>query len=176
MPATRPNIILIITDQQRYDTINALGFNYVDTPHLDRLVNEGTAFTRNYVTAASCAPSRASLFTGYYPHTVGVLKNADLWRHSWVEDLATAGYHCVNIGKMHTFPYETPLGFHERFVVENKDRYLEGRWFFDRWDMALQASTVWVMAASMVWIWILPRRKEIILPLPTRSKKRRSSG
>jgi len=139
MPNARPNIILIITDQQRYDTINALGFNYVDTPHLDRLVNEGTAFTRNYVTAASCAPSRASLFTGYYPHTVGVLKNADLWRHSWVEDLATAGYHCVNIGKMHTFPYETPLGFHERFVVENKDRYLEGRWFFDRWDMALQA-------------------------------------
>jgi arylsulfatase A-like enzyme len=56
-----------------------------------------------------------------------------------VELLAQSGYHCVNIGKMHTFPYETPLGFHERFVVENKDRYLEGRYFFDRWDMALQA-------------------------------------
>lgn len=139
MSDARPNIILIITDQQRYDTINALGYPYVDTPHLDRLVHEGTAFTQNHVTAASCAPSRASLFTGYYPHTVGVLKNADLWRHSWVEDLAAAGYHCVNVGKMHTFPYETPLGFHERFVVENKDRYLEGRWFFDRWDMALQA-------------------------------------
>lgn len=139
MPTERPNIILIITDQQRYDTINALGFPYVDTPHLDRLVREGTAFTQSHVTAASCAPSRASLFSGYYPHTMGVLKNADLWRHSWVEDLAAAGYHCVNIGKMHTFPYETPLGFHERFVVENKDRYLEGRWFFDRWDMALQA-------------------------------------
>lgn len=136
---SRPNIIFFITDQQRFDTIRALGFDYVDTPNLDRLVDEGTTFTSSFITAASCAPARASLFTGYYPHTVGVYKNADVWRHSWVEDLADAGYHCVNIGKMHTFPYETPLGFHERFVVENKDRYLEGRWFFDRWDMGLQA-------------------------------------
>ena len=139
MADSRPNIILIITDQQRYDTIAALGFPYMDTPNLDRLVNEGTTFTNSFVTAASCAPARASLFTGYYPHTTGVYKNADTWRHSWVEQLADAGYHCVNIGKMHTYPFETPLGFHERFVVENKDRFLEGRWFFDRWDLALQA-------------------------------------
>ena len=45
MPDTRPNIILIITDQQRYDTIAALGFPYMDTPHLDRLVREGIAFS-----------------------------------------------------------------------------------------------------------------------------------
>ncbi|MBN1399948.1 MAG: sulfatase-like hydrolase/transferase [Anaerolineae bacterium] len=139
MPDTRPNIILIITDQQRYDTIAALGFPYMDTPHLDRLVREGVSFSHSFITAASCAPARASLFTGYYPHTTGIYKNADVWRHAWVEDLAASGYHCVNIGKMHTFPFETPLGFHERFVVENKDRYLEGRYFFDRWDMSMQA-------------------------------------
>jgi len=134
----RPNIVLIITDQQRYDTISALGFPYVDTPNLDRLVHEGVSFSNNFVTAASCAPARASLFTGYYPHTTGIYKNADTWRHSWVEELATSGYHCVNIGKMHTYPFETPLGFHERFVVENKDRYLEGRYFFDRWDITVE--------------------------------------
>ena len=139
MADPRPNIVVIITDQQRYDTIAALGYPYVDTPNLDRLVREGVAFTGNFVSAASCAPARASLFTGYYPHTLGILRNADTWRHSWVERLATAGYHCVNVGKMHTYPYETPLGFHERFVVENKDRYLEGRYYFDRWDMGLQA-------------------------------------
>ncbi len=135
---TRPNIILIITDQQRFDTINALGFDYVNTPNLDRLAKEGAVFTNCHITAPSCAPARASLFTGYYPHVTGVLKNADPWRHSWVEDLNAAGYHCVNIGKMHTFPYETPLGFHERYVVENKDRYLEGRYYFDEWDKALR--------------------------------------
>ncbi len=134
----RPNIILIITDQQRFDTINALGFPWVDTPNLDRLVHDGTSFDNCFITAPSCAPARASLFTGYWPHVTGVLKNADLWRHSWVERLADSGYHCVNIGKMHSFPYETPLGFHERYVVENKDRYLEGRYYFDEWDKALR--------------------------------------
>ncbi|MBC9867944.1 MAG: sulfatase-like hydrolase/transferase, partial [Opitutae bacterium] len=120
------------------DTIRALGYDYMETPNLDRLVEEGITFTNCHITAASCAPSRASLFTGYYPHTYGVLKNADLWRHSWVENLAEAGYKCVNIGKMHTYPYHTSMGFHERYVVENKDRYLEERYYFDEWDKALR--------------------------------------
>ncbi len=139
MAVSRPNIILIITDQQRFDTINALGFDYMDTPNLDRLVHEGVSFTNCHITAPSCAPARASLFTGYYPHTTGILKNGDRWTRSWVEDLNAGGYHCVNVGKMHTSPFETPLGFHERYVVENKDRYLEGRYYFDEWDKALRA-------------------------------------
>jgi arylsulfatase A-like enzyme len=123
MADERPNIILIITDQQRYDTIRALGFPYLDTPNLDRLVRDGVAFTQSFVSAPSCVPARASLFTGYYPHTTGILRNNVAWQHSWVELLAENGYHCVNIGKMHTCPFETPLGFHERYVVENKDRF-----------------------------------------------------
>ena len=134
----RPNIIFIITDQQRYDTIAALGYPHVDTPNLDRLVREGVSFEQCHVTAASCAAARASLFKGYYPHTTGILKNADRWRRSWIELLNDSGYYCTNIGKMHTWPFQTELGFHERFVVENKDRYLEGRYFFDEWDKALR--------------------------------------
>ena len=136
---SRPNIIFIITDQQRFDTIGELGFPYMDTPNLDRLVREGLTFTNCHITAASCAPSRASLFTGYYPHTTGILKNADSWQHSLIELLNESGYRCVNIGKMHSYPYHTPLGFHERYVVENKDRYLEERYYFDEWDKALRA-------------------------------------
>lgn len=139
MSDARPNIIFIVTDQQRFDTIAALGHPHMITPHLDRLANEGVAFTNCHVTAPSCAPSRASLFTGQYPHTTGILKNADEWTRSWVEDLAGTGYHCVNVGKMHTWPFTTPCGFHQRYVVENKDRYLEGRYFFDEWDKALAA-------------------------------------
>lgn len=138
MADARPNIIFIITDQQRFDTIRALGYDYMDTPHLDRLVREGISFDQCHVTAASCAPARASLFKGYYPHTTGILKNADRWRRSWIELLNDSGYHCTNIGKMHTWPFETDLGFDERYVVENKDRYLEGRYYFDEWDKALR--------------------------------------
>jgi arylsulfatase A-like enzyme len=115
----------------------------METPSLDRLATEGTTFTHCYAAGASCVPSRASLFTGYYPHTVGITRNGDLWRHTWVEKLAQSGYHCVNIGKMHTEPMDTPAGFHERYVVENKERYLPvpgiNRNYFDEWDRALAA-------------------------------------
>lgn len=132
------------------DTIRALGYSHMDTPNLDRLVEEGVTFTNCHITAPSCAPSRASLFTGYYPHTTGIYKNGDRWRHSWIEDLSEAGYYTVNIGKMHTAPYDTPMGFQERYVVENKDRYLAAvpgdepplpseKFYFDDWDRALAA-------------------------------------
>jgi len=140
---SRPNIIFIITDQQRYDTIGALGYPYMETPSLDRLAKEGTVFTQCHAAGASCGPSRASLFTGYYPHTTGITRNGDLWRHTWIERFAQSGYHCVNLGKMHTEPMDTPAGFHERYNVENKERYLPlpgiNRDYFDEWDRALAA-------------------------------------
>lgn len=140
MPEGRPNIVFVITDQQRFDTIAAHGYSHALTPNIDSLVQEGTSFTRTYVTAPSCAPSRASLFTGLYPHSTGVFRNNDPWTHSWVEMLADAGYRCCNIGKMHTFPYETSLGFHERHVVENKDRSNPKLPFLlDQWDKAFWA-------------------------------------
>ncbi len=139
MAAAQPNIILIVTDQQRYDTIGALGFPYADTPNIDRLVEEGVSFDECHITGASCVPSRASLFNGYYPHTTGILRNGHAWQRTWVEDLARAGYRCISVGKMHTLPLDAPAGFHERYIVENKDRYLEHRYFFDEWDKALAA-------------------------------------
>lgn len=140
MPDGRPNIVFIVTDQQRFDTISALGYKHAITPNLDKLVQRGTSFTHTFVTAPSCAPSRASLFTGLYPHTTGVLKNNDPWSHSWVEMVADAGYRCVSVGKMHTYPYEENVGFHERHVVENKDRSNPSLpFFFDQWDKAFWA-------------------------------------
>ncbi len=140
---TKPNIIFIITDQQRFDTINALGAPWMHTPNLDRLVREGTSFTNCYATSPLCSPSRASLFTGMYPHAHGVYSNFQKWEPTWVRWLADAGYHCVNIGKMHTNPYDVPGGFHQRIVVENKDRPMfldeHERAYYDDWDRALRA-------------------------------------
>lgn len=142
----KPNIILIMTDQQRYDTVQALGYPHMKTPNIDRLVREGMAFNRCYCTAPSCVPSRASFFNGCYPHTLNVYHNFCNWEHSWVELLNEAGYHCANIGKMHTLPYETACGFDERFVVENKDRPLESEkphgGYYDEWDKFLANSGV----------------------------------
>ncbi|MBZ4690553.1 MAG: Arylsulfatase [Cereibacter sp.] len=133
----RPNIVFILTDQQRLDTIRALGFPHMETPVLDSLVEGGTSFRNMYVTSPSCSPSRASLFSGTYPHTNGVFRNDEPWVWSWVKLLAEAGYRCVNVGKMHTMPVEGPFGFHERHVVENKDRdHPNLPFYLDTWDKA----------------------------------------
>lgn len=141
--AKQPNIILIITDQQRSDTIAGLGAPWMITPNLDRLAAEGMAFTNCYTTSPLCVPSRASLFRGMYPHGTGIVMNFQEWQPTWVQSLSDAGYHCVNIGKMHTNPYDAPAGFHQRIIVENKDRpmFLEEheRAFYDDWDLALHA-------------------------------------
>ena len=136
----RPNIVFIITDQQRYDTIAALGFDHMITPNLDRLAKRGTAFENMYITSPSCTPSRASLFSGTYPHTNGVFRNDEPWQYCWVKDLAEAGYRTVNVGKMHTMPVEGPFGFHERHVTENKDRdHPNLPFYLDNWDKAFFA-------------------------------------
>ncbi len=118
----KPNFILIMTDQQRFDTIHALGNDKYITPNLDRLAEEGMVFENCFCASPTCMPSRASLFNCQYPGRTGDYSNSDRWEHSWVELLAQNGYHCVNVGKMHTYPYDAPCGFHQRFVVENKDR------------------------------------------------------
>lgn len=139
----RPNIILIMTDQQRADTIGALGAPWMHTPHLDRLAKEGAAFTECFVTSPVCVGARASLFTGKYPHGCQVFSNFQPWQPTWVGSLADRGYHCVNIGKMHINPYDAPGGFHQRLIIENKDRplFLEerDRAIYDEWDKALRA-------------------------------------
>ena len=140
----RPNVLFVMTDQQRFDTIAALGAEHMRTPTLDRLAAEGVRFEHCYCTAPSCVPARASFFNMRYPSELGVYHNGCPWSSSWVERLQQQGYHTVNVGKMHTVPYDAPAGFDQRFVVENKDRPLKldrphGN-YYDEWDRFLNNS------------------------------------
>jgi arylsulfatase A-like enzyme len=67
----KPNILLITTDQQHWNTIHALGNDSIKTPNLDRLVSEGISFDRAYVANPVCSPSRSSIITGEYPSRHG---------------------------------------------------------------------------------------------------------
>lgn len=71
----RPNIIFILTDDQRWDTLGVYGNKDIKTPNLDKLAKEGALFTNGYVAAPLCCPSRAAFLTGLYPHQTGVLTN-----------------------------------------------------------------------------------------------------
>lgn len=144
MNQKQPNIILIMTDQQRFNTINALGASFMKTPNLDKLAKRSVSLDQCYCTAPSCVPSRASFFNMLYPHETGVYHNGCRWEHSWVEQFQEAGYHTVNVGKMHTVPMETPCGFDQRFIVENKDRPFGNNPShgipYDEWDKFLNSS------------------------------------
>ena len=95
----RPNILWICTDQQRYDTIHALGNEHIQTPNLDRLVREGVSFTHAHCQSPSCTPSRASFLTGLYPNTVHCTRNGNAYFPAnervqpITKRLADVGYH-----------------------------------------------------------------------------------
>ena len=101
---SKPNILWICTDQQRYDTISSLGNPHIRTPNIDRLVSEGTAFTHAFCQNPVCTPSRASFLTGRYPRTTRARQNGQCIPADEVlitRILADAGYDCGLAGKLH---------------------------------------------------------------------------
>jgi arylsulfatase len=105
MSDSRPNILWYCTDQQRFDTVAALGYKHVHTPTVDQLVADGTAFTTTYCQSPICTPSRSSFMTGMYPSRVHNTRNGnDTFPNSpplVSKLLADAGYDCGMIGKFH---------------------------------------------------------------------------
>ena len=75
MKPDKPNIVLIISDQHRYDSVGALGRDEAWTPHLDRMANEGVVFEKAFCTSPLCSPARASILSGLYPYTHGMVAN-----------------------------------------------------------------------------------------------------
>jgi arylsulfatase len=100
----RPNILLICTDQQRFDALGAYGNPHIATPNLDRLAADGVLFENCYVQNPVCAPSRASLMTGRYVAAHGLHANGvDIAPDSemFTKLLADDGYDCGLVGKFH---------------------------------------------------------------------------
>lgn len=105
MPKKSPNVLWICTDQQRYDTIGALGYDYIHTPNLDSLVAEGVGFNKAFCQSPICTPSRSSFLTGMYPSSIGACVNGnDYWAGQAPlisKIFAEHGYTCGLVGKLH---------------------------------------------------------------------------
>lgn len=99
----RPNILLIIADQQRTDTLGFMGRTSCKTPHIDRLAGEGISFDRCITPSPLCAPARAAMFTGQYPHQVDMMENGNSLRVAPVLTnlLRERDYHLDYAGKWH---------------------------------------------------------------------------
>ncbi|MFN3758714.1 MAG: sulfatase [Algoriphagus aquaeductus] len=100
----RPNIIFILTDDQRWDALGFAGNSIIQTPEMDRLASEGIYFENAFVTTPICAASRASILTGLYERTHGyTFGQGDikepLMAQSYPVELRKAGYHTGFFGK-----------------------------------------------------------------------------
>ncbi|MFB3902359.1 MAG: sulfatase [Acidobacteriota bacterium] len=110
--AVKPNVLLILTDQQTARAMSCTGNRHVQTPALDRLASSGIRFERSYCTSPVCSPARSSLITGRMPHETGVNHNTlpikeDILNLGHL--FRTAGYRTVWAGKWHLprmFPHK----------------------------------------------------------------------
>lgn len=104
----RPNILILYTDQQRWDALGANGNPDIQTPHLDRLAAEGINFNHHFVQNPVCMPSRASFLTGQYPATLGITHMGVPVPPETItlpRMLGPYGYVSANIGKLHFLPH-----------------------------------------------------------------------
>lgn len=100
----KPNILIIMTDQQRWDSLGCYGFQGIDTPNLDRLAKEGALFTNCYVNNPICTPSRACMWTGKRISSHGVCQLHDILPEEEIllpEYLRQNGYQTALFGKLH---------------------------------------------------------------------------
>lgn len=105
LPNAKPrNVILILTDDHRYDAMGFLGHPFLETPHLDSIAAHGVHLKNACVTTALCSPSRASILTGLYTHRHRVIDNNRAippGTRFFAEYLQAAGYSTAFIGKWH---------------------------------------------------------------------------
>lgn len=146
-PSRRPNVLLIVTDQQRWDSIHCYGQEAVRTPHIDGLAARGVRFEKAFCCAPMCSPARASLLSGLYPHAHGVVANHQARpgpdRMHLGEDISLVadhlkptGYVCGYIGKWHLgtgsdrrgfSDFAARLGFYDVDSAEDDEMYQHAR-------------------------------------------------
>ncbi len=127
-PNRRPNIIVIVVDDMRWDEMGVAGHPYLETPHIDELANDGAFFSNAFHAVPLCSPNRASILTGQYPSRHGIIDNVARNRMShrletFPQALQSDGYVTAFFGKWHMGNDPTPRpGFNEWAAIPGQGR------------------------------------------------------
>jgi arylsulfatase len=126
--------VFLLPDQMRSDFLSCYGADFIDTPNIDSLAENGTRYENSYSASPICVPARTALLTGMNAMRNGVTDNLhairgdynDVGIRTWPQILADDGYYTAAIGKMHFYPWDARHGFQYRVIAEDK-RWLEIR-------------------------------------------------
>ncbi|MDP6445682.1 MAG: sulfatase-like hydrolase/transferase [Pirellulaceae bacterium] len=132
--AERPNVLFLLSDDQRPDALGASGNTYVRTPHLDRLARQGVTVTRAVCAYPICTPSRAEIISGASSFRNGVLDFGGRFRDDlayWPETMRRAGYHTWYVGKWHVRGRPADFGIEECNGLYSGGG---GKWWKDQTD------------------------------------------
>jgi arylsulfatase A-like enzyme len=120
----RPNIIYIMSDDHAYQAISAYGHGLNNTPHIDKLADQGMLFNRAFVTNSICGPSRAVMLTGKHSHINGFMDNHSIFdgsQQTVSKLMHDAGYQTAVVGKWHLI--SEPQGFDYWNIVPGQGEY-----------------------------------------------------
>ncbi len=118
------NVIFMLADQLRADSVGCYGNAIVQTPNLDKLAAEGTRFDAAFAQHPQCVPSRSSILTGRYPHVNGAISNHCAMHEQEVtlpEFLRSVGWDTCAAGKVHLFEDKTNASFAEQMLCEGQN-------------------------------------------------------
>ncbi len=160
--AERPNVLFILTDDQRWDCVSLNPDAVIATPNIDRLGHEGVYFPNHFCTTSLCSPSRASILSGLYAHTHGVSNNFTEYPEdmpTWPAELQKSGYETAYIGKYHMGEANDDVrgGFDYFVTHKGQGQYFDNKFRFNGGESRLVKGYYTTVVTDMAEDWLKNR-------------------
>jgi N-acetylglucosamine-6-sulfatase len=164
-PQSRPNVLVILCDDIRWNALSCMGHPHLNTPNIDRLATEGLLFENSFCTTSLCSPSRASILSGLYAHTHGVTNNFTDYPatlDSFPRRLQSSGYETAYIGKWHMGEQnDNPRPGFDHFVTHRgQGQYFDTEFNFNGSDRCVVPGYYTTVVTDMAQRWIEDRPQD----------------
>jgi N-acetylglucosamine-6-sulfatase len=163
--AQRPNVLFILTDDQRWDCVSLNPDSTIATPRIDQLGHEGVYFPNHFCTTSLCSPSRASILSGLYAHSHGVSDNFTEYPKdmpTWPKSLQAAGYETAYIGKYHMGEKNDDVrgGFDYFVTHKGQGQYFDTTFRFNGGERRVVKGYYTTVVTEMAQQWLKGRARD----------------